>query len=135
MARSRVLIADDLAPVLETIRALLLENYDVVGTAVDGHSALAASFQYKPELTILDISMPGMSGIEVATELRRRGDLSKIVFLTVHEDLDIVNACHDAGGLGYVIKVRMDSDLIPAMEAALDGRSFCSRFSDEQNSR
>jgi DNA-binding NarL/FixJ family response regulator len=135
MARSRVLIADDLAPVLETIRALLFEKYDVVGTVADGQSALAASLRYKPELTILDISMPGMSGIEVATELRRRGDVSKIIFLTVHEDLDIVKACHDAGGLGYVIKVRMDSDLIPAIEAALDGRSFCSSFSDAQDSR
>lgn len=132
MNRTRVLIADDLAPVVETIRALLIDKYDVVGTAVDGRTALDASLRHKPELTILDISMPGMSGIEVATELRRRGDVSKIVFLTVHEDLDIVKACQAAGGLGYVIKVRMDSDLIPAMEAALDDRRFCSSFSDEQ---
>jgi DNA-binding NarL/FixJ family response regulator len=130
-----VLIADDLPPVLETVRGLLNETYDIVGTARDGQTALDASLRYKPELTILDISMPGMSGLEVATELRRRGDQSKIVFLTVHEDVDILKACQAAGGLGYVVKVRMDSDLIPAIEAAIDGRLFASQFSDEKDTR
>jgi DNA-binding NarL/FixJ family response regulator len=135
MGRRKVLIADDLAPVLETVRALLHEQYEVVAAVSDGRAALDASFKYKPELTVLDISMPGMSGIEVATELRRRGDLAKIIFLTVHEDFDILKACQAAGGLGYVVKVRMDSDLIPAMEAALDGGSFTSNFSDQKDTR
>ena len=76
----------------------------------------------------LDVSMPVMSGIEVAEELTRLGNKAKIVFLTVHEDHDILNACRAAGGLGYVIKVFMDTDLVPAINEALAGHRFTSCF-------
>ena len=73
--------------------------------------------------------MPGMSGIEVAQELKRRGNNAKIVFLTVHEDSDILAIALAAGGLGYVAKVLMDADLIPAINEAFAGRVFVSRLS------
>jgi DNA-binding NarL/FixJ family response regulator len=132
MIRSRVLIADDLPPVLATVASLLEETFDVVAMEADGQAALGAAIKLEPDLLVLDISMPILSGIEVAQELKRLGNRAKIVFLTVHEDPDILNACHAAGGLGYVIKVRMDSDLIPAMEEALAGRQFSSCFTDDQ---
>jgi CheY-like chemotaxis protein len=133
MTRRRVLVADDLPPVLATIVTLLEDSFDVVATVPDGASALDAWFRLKPDLAVLDISMPGMSGIEVAAELRRRGERAPVVFLTVHEDTDILGACRAAGGLGYVVKARMDADLIRAMEAAYSGKEFTSRFSDEQD--
>jgi DNA-binding NarL/FixJ family response regulator len=74
-----------------------------------------------------------MSGIEVAEELQRRGNKAKVVFLTVHEDRDILRACRAAGGLGYVIKVLMDTDLMPAMNDALAGHIFTSRFPSQQD--
>ena len=77
--------------------------------------------------------MPGMSGIDVARELNRRGSAARIVFLTVHEDTDILETCLSAGGLGYVVKVFMDTDLIPAMKEALAGHVFISRFPSQQN--
>ena len=132
MIRSRVLIADDLPPVLATVASLLEKTFDVVAMEADGQAALGAAIKLEPDLLVLDISMPILSGIEVAQELKRLGNRAKIVFLTVHEDPDILNACHAAGGLGYVIKVRMDSDLIPAMEEALAGRQFSSCFTDDQ---
>ena len=73
--------------------------------------------------------MPGMSGIEVAQELKRRGNNAKIVFLTVHEGSDTLAAALAAGGLGYVAKVLMDTDLIPAINEAFAGRVFVSRLS------
>ncbi len=73
--------------------------------------------------------MPGMSGIDVARELRRRSNKARIVFLTVHEDSQILASCLAAGGLGYVVKALMASDLIPAISEALAGRVFVSRFS------
>jgi DNA-binding NarL/FixJ family response regulator len=74
-----------------------------------------------------------MSGIEVARELKKQGNKSKIVFLTVHEDTDILTTCLAAGGLGYVVKVLMETDLIPAINEALAGREFISRFSSLQD--
>jgi DNA-binding NarL/FixJ family response regulator len=132
MIRTRVIIADDLPPLLFTVASLLEDTFDVVAMEVDGRAALSAAIKLKPELLVLDISMPVLSGIEVAQELKRLGNPAKIVFLTVHEDADILRTCHDAGGLGYVIKLRLDSDLIPAMEEALVGRQFTSCFSNDQ---
>jgi DNA-binding NarL/FixJ family response regulator len=128
-ARKRVIAADDQARILEVIAAMLLESFDVIGLVADGSAALRACLDLKPDLVVLDISMPGMSGIEVAAELRKRGALAKIVFLTVYEDAEILAKCLTTGGLGYVVKGRMDSDLILAINEALAGRVFVSRFS------
>ena len=133
MTRPRVVLADDLAPVLMEVAALLKQTFDVVGIASDGRSALETTLRLKPDVVVLDISMPGLSGIEVARELRIRGSGAKIVFLTVYEDQTILDACHAAGGLGYVIKVLMEMDLIPAMKEALADRNFTSSFPSRAN--
>lgn len=131
MTRTRVVLADDHAPVLSAATALLRGSFDVVGTACNGPAGLETTLKFDPDLVVLDISMPGMSGIAVAEELRRRGSNAKIVFLTVHEDIDILKACQAAGGLGYVLKALMETDLVPAMNEALAGRTFTSRFPSE----
>jgi DNA-binding NarL/FixJ family response regulator len=95
----------------------------------DGQAALELTLELSPDLIVLAISMPGMSGIDVAQELKRRGINAKIVFLTVHEDSDILARALAAGGLGYVAKVLMDTDLIPAINEAFAGRIFVSRLS------
>jgi DNA-binding NarL/FixJ family response regulator len=133
MTGKRVLLADDLTPLLHAIAKLLEGSFEVVGMVSDGQAALDAVLALAPDLVVLDISMPGMSGIEVARELKRRRNKTKIVFLTVHEDTDILAACLAAGGLGYVVKVLMETDLIPAMNEALAGREFISRFSSLQD--
>jgi len=129
MTLKRVLIADDLETVLDAVVALLRDSFNVVGTVSDGRTALAAVLKLEPDLVVLDISMPGMTGIDVARELKSRGNSARIVFLTVHEDSDIIATCLSVGALGYVLKALMDSDLIPAMNEALAGRVFVSRLS------
>jgi DNA-binding NarL/FixJ family response regulator len=129
MTYKRVLIADDLETVLDAVVELLRDSFNVVGMASDGRTALAAVLNLYPDLVVLDISMPGITGIEVARELKCRGNKTKIVFLTVHEDSDIIATCLSVGALGYVLKAQMDSDLIPAMNEALAGRVFISRLS------
>jgi DNA-binding NarL/FixJ family response regulator len=129
MAYKRVLVADDLAPMLSAVAALLKDNFDVVSMVSDGRTALEAVLEFDPDLVVLDISMPGLTGIEVARELKKRGNRAKIVFLTVHEDSDIIGTCLSTGALGYVVKELMDSDLVPAMNEALAGRVFVSRVS------
>ena len=130
--RRRILVADDQPQILEVVAALLEKSFDVVDLAPNGLAALEASLKLEPDLVVLDISMPGMNGIEVARELRKGASSAKIVFLTVHEDSQILANCLSAGGLGYVVKELVDSDLIPAVYEALAGRVFVSRFSSEQ---
>jgi DNA-binding NarL/FixJ family response regulator len=134
MIGKRVLLADDLPPVLYAVAKLLEGTFEIVGMVSDGQAALDSTVALEPDLIVLDISMPGMSGIEVARELKRRRNKARIVFLTVHEDTDILATCLAAGGLGYVVKVHMETDLIPAMNEALAGREFVSHFSPQQDS-
>jgi len=134
MPRRRVLVADDQARVLSAVTALLGDSFDVIALVSDGRAALETTLKLEPDLVVLDISMPGMNGIEVAKELKRRAIKAKIVFLTVHEEPSILAACFAAGALGYVVKISMESDLIPAMKEALAGRVFVSRFSSLQGS-
>lgn len=129
MNRKRVVVADDLPPMLNAVGALLRPFFDVVGMASDGRAALETTLRLKPDLVIMDVTMPGMSGIQAAKELTRRHSRAKIVFLTIHEDADILKACQAAGGLGYVAKVSMETDLLPAINEALAGHIFTSRFS------
>jgi DNA-binding NarL/FixJ family response regulator len=132
VTRNRVLVADDHARVLRATAALLGKSFDVIGSVSDGQAALEATLKLEPDVVILDVSMPDMSGIQVARELRRHRNRAKIVFLTVHEDSEILAGCLDAGGRGYVVKELMDSDLILAINEALAGRVFVSRFPSEQ---
>jgi len=104
---------------LDVVAGLLEESFDVIGLVSDRQAALEATLALEPDLVVLDISMPHMSGIEVARELRQRNNGAKIVFLTVHEDAQIMASCLAAGGLGYIVKEFMDSDLIPAMREAI----------------
>jgi DNA-binding NarL/FixJ family response regulator len=133
MTLKRVLVADDFAPVLNAVSALFLKSFDVVCLTSDGNSALEGVLKHEPDIAVLDISMPGMSGFEVAREVKRRGNKAKIVFLTSHQDPDILASCLEAGGVGYVVKMFMATDLIPAMNAALASSLFVSRFSPERD--
>jgi DNA-binding NarL/FixJ family response regulator len=133
MNRKRVVVADDLVSVLKAVGDLLQSSFDVVGTASDGRAALEMALRLKPDLVVLDVTMPVMSGIQAAKELMRRRSRAKIVFLTVHEDTAILRACQAAGGLGYVVKLLMDADLVLAMNEALAGHVFTSHFSSRQD--
>ena len=126
MTRTRIVVADDHQEMRERVVQHLQDEFDVIGAVKDGNDVLEAEWRMRPDLIVLDISMPEMDGIEVAEQLRQRNSKTKIVFLTVHEDSDFLEAALDAGARGYVVKSRMTSDLIPAIHAAMDGRSFIS---------
>jgi DNA-binding NarL/FixJ family response regulator len=110
----------------ERVVRLLEPEYEVVGAVEDGLALLEAAARMRPDVCVIDISMPGMNGIEAATHLRERAPTVKVVFLTVHEDQDFVRAALAAGALGYVVKSRMASDLRAAIRAALADRLFVS---------
>jgi len=122
-----VLLLDDHPGVLRQVARLLPAGFEVVAELPDADALPAAMAEHKPELMVLDITLPGASGIEVASRLHRAGFAGKIVFLTVHDDADYARAAFAAGGIGYVVKSRLASDLVPALEAALEGRRFVSQ--------
>ncbi len=124
MDRIRVVLADDHEAMLERVAGLLRTECDVVGTVTDGQQALEAARELKPDVLVLDISMPVINGIETAHRLREAGDQTRIVFLTVHDDADFAREAMAAGALGYVIKQRIASDLVTAIKDAHIGRSF-----------
>ncbi|OGK08343.1 MAG: hypothetical protein A2Y63_04265 [Candidatus Riflebacteria bacterium RBG_13_59_9] len=124
--RARVLLADDHDLVLHKVGRLLDGEFDVIGKVRDGQALIDAAEWLRPDLLIVDISMPIMGGIEAAHRLMESGSKTKIVFLTVHEGSDLIGEALATGALGYVIKSRLASDLIAAARAALAGRLFIS---------
>jgi len=124
--RVRVVVADDNKNVRDTVVRMLQQEFEVIGTATNGSAALEMTMFLAPEIVIVDISMPVISGIEAANEIRRKGSKAKLVFLTVHEDPDFVRAALKAGASGYVVKSQMATDLVVAIRAAVEGNFFIS---------
>jgi DNA-binding NarL/FixJ family response regulator len=85
----------------------------------------------KPDLCVLDISMPEMSGIEVAHRIKQSDSQIRIVFLTLHDDFDFMTAALETGAEGYVTKARMGGDLLLAVKEVLAGRRFCRSCEDD----
>jgi DNA-binding NarL/FixJ family response regulator len=122
----RILLVDDNEAMLARSAAVLSPYCIVVGTARNGGVALEAARTLQPDVIVLDISMPGMSGIELASRLRAGGSKAALVFLTVHDDEELILAARDAGGIGYVVKPRLAADLVRAVQEAHAGRPFVS---------
>lgn len=126
MGKIRILLADDHRNFIEIVKNLLGGTWEVVGSLPNGRLLFEAAMVLKPDVIVTDISMPVLNGIEAANELRQAGCASKIIFLTAHSDPDFLASCLAAGALGYVIKSRTITDLIPAVHAVLAGRMFIS---------
>jgi DNA-binding NarL/FixJ family response regulator len=124
--KARLVVADDNPRVFEQLVLMLGREFEVVAHASTGGEALDAAVRCTPDVLVLDISMPVMSGLRVAEQLKKRGCHVPVVFLTVHEDAEYIRAAQEAGGLGYAIKSHMASDLVPAIRAALNGVAFVS---------
>ena len=124
----RVLLVDDSDVILERATMTLAHECEIIGAVKDGQAALAAVGALRPDVIVLDISMPGMSGLEVAGRLRRAGSTVPIVFLTIHDDEELVLATQAAGGIGYVVKTLLSSDLVIAVNEACAGRRYVSQM-------
>ena len=124
--RRRILLADDHPLVLERVTALLRTAFEVVGVAHNGLEMVLEAMRLTPDVIVADISMPRLDGLRAARQLREMGSGATIVFLTIHEGPELVEACLAEGALGFVLKSHMKTDLIPAINVALSGRCFVS---------
>lgn len=126
--RPRIFLGDDHPVVLKATTALLESQFEIVGNAMDGATLVLEVARLCPDVIVVDIMMPVLSGIDAAHRLRELAPSVKIVFLTVHSEPQFVEACAAEGALGYVLKSHMKAHLIPAIRAALIGQAYICPF-------
>jgi DNA-binding NarL/FixJ family response regulator len=128
LAKITVVLADDNAVVLGDLRQELEDEFRIVGTAANGEEAIGQVLRLDPDVLVLDITMPSLTGLEVASRLYGKHSRTKILFLTIHEEPEYISAGFSAGALGYVTKRRLYSDLSLAIREVFEGRKFLSPF-------
>lgn len=122
----RILVVDDHDVVRQGVRLILRRETDwlICGEAEDGLEALEKEKELRPDLILLDISMPGRDGLEVIAELRKRSSAAKVLALTMHDSKDLIAALEAAGAQGHVVKSHAARDLAKAIQTIIDGGNF-----------
>ena len=124
MSRPRVLIADDHKIVLEGLKKLLDSEFEVAGSVEDGRELVKAVEKLRPDVIVVDISMPNLNGIEAVRQIKKEHKEMKVVFLTMHPDVAYATSAFKAGASGYVLKHSAPDELVTAIRAALKGRTY-----------
>ncbi|HXW19850.1 MAG TPA: response regulator transcription factor [Roseiarcus sp.] len=124
MQRPRVLLADDHRMVAEGLKSLLADEFELVGVVGDGRAMIAAAKDLKPDVIVADIAMPHLSGLEALIQLRKDNRDIKVVFLTMHQDAAYARRAIEAGASAFVVKHAAPAELILAIHAALQGKTF-----------
>jgi DNA-binding NarL/FixJ family response regulator len=124
MKRTRVLLADDHKLTLEGMRAILEPHHEIVGMVTDGRALLDAALLLKPELIVLDITMPLLNGIDAAVQIKKSLPGVKLLFVTMHVNPAYLEAALDAGGTGYVLKSAAREELLDAIKSVVNGRIY-----------
>jgi DNA-binding NarL/FixJ family response regulator len=124
----RVLVVDDYEPFRRFVCSTLRKRpeLEIVGEASDGLEAVNKSEELQPDLIVLDIGLPTLNGIEAARRIRQLSTRSKILFLSQESSADVVREALSSGALGYLVKTQAGSELLPAVDAVLEGREFLS---------
>lgn len=124
----RVLVVEDFEPFRRLVCATLrsMPALQIIGETSDGLEAVRKSAELRPDLILLDVGLPTLNGIEAARRIRTLSPKSKIIFVSQQSDPDVVQEALNLGARGYVAKTRVASDLLPAVEAAMQGKQFFS---------
>jgi DNA-binding NarL/FixJ family response regulator len=128
----RLLIADDHGIVRGGLRVLLDRQADmeVVAEAADGAEALAAALEHRPDVAVLDVTMPRLTGLDVARRLAEEAPRVRVLVLSMHDDEHLVGEALQAGALGYVVKHQAGTELVEAVRAVARGERFAPAFAD-----
>jgi len=132
LMKIRILLGDDHALILSGVRAVLQPNYDIIGEEKDGWALVAAAGRLRPDLVILDISMPLLNGFESARQIRDRLPATKIIFLSQHLNPAYLKQALKLGASGYVLKSGVTEELLQAIREVLKGDTYITpAFGDE----
>src|SRR5277367_4853565 len=122
--KTRILLADDHPLTLEGIRVFLQPHFESVGTVADGRALVEEALRLRPDLIILDITMPLLNGIDAAIQIRKFLPDVKLLFVTMHVDPAYLEAALSAGATGYVLKSAAREELLDAIRCVLEGRIY-----------
>jgi len=123
-----VLIADDHIIVSQGLQSLLEDEFDIVGTVTNGRALIEAARQLKPDVLVVDISMPILNGLDAVRQLRKEGNQTKVVFLTMHAEAQIAIEAIRIGATGYVLKHAAGDELVAAIHASMKGRTYLTPY-------
>lgn len=128
MAQCKIVIADDHQVVIEGIKSLLADKsqYRVVGEAVNGNQAVDLAVGLRPDIVIMDISMPALNGVEATRKIKKAAPEVKIIIYTMHSDQRFILELFKAGISGHVLKEGAPSDLVSALEQVSQGKTYFS---------
>jgi DNA-binding NarL/FixJ family response regulator len=126
MKRSRILLADDHELMLEGIRTILAPHYEIVGAVADGQALVETALRLRPDLIVVDITMPLLNGIDAASQIKMSEPGTKLVFVTMHASTAYIEAAFEAGGTGYVLKSGIREELLEAVHSVLSGYIYLS---------
>ncbi len=124
--RARLLVVDDSESMRRQVTELLADEFEIVAALGDGEGLEAAVVEGQTDLVVLDVGLPGQNGLVLARAVIDKHPGIRVVMLTLHDDPDYVRVALTAGALGYVLKHRLGSDLVPAVRSALTGKRFLS---------
>ncbi len=120
----RVVLADDHAMVVAGLSRLIESEYELAGTAENGRALLEVARETRPDVIVVDISMPLLNGIEAVRELKRAGIGAKVIILTMHSDVSLATEALEAGASGYLLKQSAAEELLTALREVIKGRTY-----------
>jgi DNA-binding NarL/FixJ family response regulator len=125
MRRTTVLLADDHTIVTDGLAALLAKHdFDVIGTVSDGHHLIDAAKRLRPDVIVTDLSMPGLTGLDVLARLQAERVESKVIVLTMHNDAEVASLAMRGGASGFLLKESAGDELLTAIRQVLQGRAY-----------
>jgi DNA-binding NarL/FixJ family response regulator len=122
--RPRVLLADDHRMVTEGLKSLLTPEFELIGIVEDGRALVEAARKLHPDVIVADITMPHLNGLEALVQLKKHDPHVKIIFLTMHRDSAYARRALESGAVGFVLKHSAPAELVTALRAALDGKTY-----------
>ena len=132
MEKRRLLLADDHTLMLEGLRKLLAQDFELVGTVTDGRAAVAAFDRLRPDLLLLDIGLPLLNGFETARQVKKISPSARILFVTMQTDRDYVEEAFRSGASGYVLKQAPAHELMDSIRTVLEGHYYVSSLIAEK---
>jgi len=124
MKLPRVILADDHTLIAEALHRLIAPQFDVVATVAEGRALLDSAASLKPDVVVVDIAMPLLNGLEAGRRLKQKMPGVKLIFLTMNEDPELAMEAMKSGASGYVLKQSAASELLHALQTALQGKSY-----------